>query len=132
MVESLPYKVSGTESGCPWGKSASSKSRAASEKGHGGLFLSWSNGLTDRGWRGRQRGAVAVGEGKAGARMGVNSSEGGSAVAAKPGNTDGVGWQALSVADKPPREDNIVRGIAAEEARSRATSHADVSIYDHL
>lgn len=53
----------------------------------------------------------------------VNWSKGcSSAVTAKLGNTDGVGLQALSVADKPPREDNIGRSIAAGQVASTATS----------
>lgn len=53
----------------------------------------------------------------------VNWSKGcSSAVTAKLGNTDGVGLQALSVADKPPREDNIGRSIATGQVASTATS----------
>lgn len=83
-------------------------SNAMFKKEHGELFLSSSNGLMDRGKCRRQRRTIAIGEGKVRGRMGMNSSKGGSAVAAKLGNTDEVGSQALLVADKPPCEDNIV------------------------
>lgn len=82
-------------------------SSAIFRKEHGELFLSSSNGLMDRGKYKRQRRTIAIGKGKARGRMGMNSSNGGSAVAAKLGNTDGVGSQALLVANKPPCKDNI-------------------------
>lgn len=95
--------------GCPLDNNYSSYEvcSATFRKEHGELFLSSSNGLMDRGRCRRQRRTIAVGEGKARGRMGMNSSKDGSAVAAKLGNTDEVGWQALLVADKPPCEDNI-------------------------
>lgn len=41
---------------------------------------------------------------------------------AKPGNLDGVAPRALSVADKPPREDNIERAIAVDRVPSDTLS----------
>lgn len=54
----------------------------------------------------------------------VNWSKGcSSAVTAKLGNTDGVGLQALSVADKPPREDNIGRRVSRQGKLLRQRHH---------
>lgn len=45
----------------------------------------------------------------------------GSATAADPGNSDGVGPKALSVADKPPRSDNTLYIAAPTKSDPRRT-----------